>query len=534
LTTAALDLRDFNPFTTRDLANVPDAVRNQMRHRALNETYYMAKTVLGYDKLTPSAHGPACTFLDTCKCKRRMLQMPRSHLKTTIGTITKRIQDVMRDPTLRILIIGDTDTNAEKHLAKIKRHFVSNSILRWLFPENIWEDPESQAPVWSRREIVLPNSAVHGESTFDAIGAGSGVVSRHYDIINPDDLISEEEYYSETEMQRMGEWVTGLESLFVPPTEEGLLDIFCTFWRADDAYARLEDFFAHGDEKVQTGPFSFRHGEMEVFRRGAIENGELIFPEGVSMKFLERLRETNPERYAAQYANNPYASDVAYFKKEYLRFYTWMMAGHIITFKNKAGDAEKVNIRDLEIMSFCDPAAGGSKRFGGSRGAVITTGTHPRAHRVFILDCWIKRAPTDRIISEIIRQNEKWSPQLFSIEANGLQKMIKPWLEERIVRERRIDVPYVPFIPKGDKDGERRIKGLQPLFRAGQILMQEGFHELIEEYLAWRPGPGKKDGLDCLSQGLEQWGITYDDVTDEDMWQYEERIRSMRSTATGY
>jgi len=534
MTVAALDIRDFNPFDARDLATIPDKVRSQMRYRALNETYYLAKTVLGYDKLTPRAHGPLCTFLDSCKARRRMSQMPRSHFKTTIGTVTKRVQDVLNDPTLRILLIGDTDTNAEKHLAKIKRHFESNPILRWLFSDRIWDDPQAEAPTWSRREIVLPSSAVHGESTFDAIGAGSGVVSRHYDIINADDLISEEEYYSDTEMQRMIEWVTGLESLFVPPVEMGLLDIFCTFWRADDAYAKLEEFYAHHAEKIETGPYSYQHGEMAVFRRGAIEEGELIFPEGISMDFLERLREVNPERYAAQYANNPYASDVAYFRKEYLRYYGWAIKDHVITFTNKSGAIERVNISDLEVMSFCDPAAGGSKRFGGSRAAVITTGVHARTHKVFILDCWIKRATTDRIISEIVRQNERWLPSLFSIEANGLQKMIEPWLIERIEKEHRIDVPYHPYIPRGDKDGERRIKGLQPLFRAGQIIMQEGFHELIEEYLAWRPGPGRKDGLDCLSQGLEQWGVTYDDVTDEEMQEYEDRIHLARSIATGY
>jgi hypothetical protein len=512
-----------------------EAVRNQMRYRFMTESYYAAKNVLGYNKLRPLSHGPLCIFLDSCQGKRRMIQMPRSHFKTTIVTVTHRLQRVMARPSLRTLIVGDTDTNAEKHLVKIKRHLEGNALLRWLFPEVVWENPEAEAPAWSKKELQLPGAVKeHGEASFDAVGAGSGVVSRHYDEINADDLIGDDEAYSETEMSKVIEWSTGLESLFVPPIDDGQLDIPCTFWRTDDVYAFFETFYGRRQEAIPTGPFSYKRGELDVFRRAVMEEGRLIFPEGVSESFLLRLREVNPERYAAQYANNPYASDVAYFRKEYLRYYTWLTEGHVIARRLPNGNTERINVNTLEIMSFCDPHAGGSatKRFGGTRAAVVTTGVQATTGRVFILDCWIKRAPTNLIISEIIRQNERWLPQMFSIEANGLQKMIKPWLEERLAKEHRIDVPYHPYIPKGDKDGDRRIKGLQPLFRAGQIWMQEGYHELIEEYLAWPRG--RKDGLDALSQGLEHWGVGFDDITDEELYEAETRLRAGCSVTTGY
>lgn len=512
-----------------------EVVRQQMRHRFQHESYYAATNILGYTKLRPPTHGPLCIFLDTCKGKRRMIQMPRTFFKTTIVTVTHRLQRVTKRDWLRTLIVGDTDTNAEKHLVKIKRHLESNNLFRWLFPEIVWEDAEAQAPVWSKKELQLPGAVrEHGESSFDAVGAGSGVVSRHYDEINADDLIGDAEAYSEAEMSRTIEWATGLESLFVPPVEEGQLDIPCTFWRTDDVYAFFERFFGRNRPPVPTGPHSYQRGELAVFRRSVIEDGKIIFPEAVSEQFLTRLREVNPERYAAQYANNPYASDVAYFRAEYLRYYTWLTHGHVIARPMPDGNTEQVNVGNLHIMSFCDPHAGGreGRRFGGSRAAVLTTGVQAKSGRIYILDCWIKRAPTNLIISEIIRQNEKWLPQTFSIEANGLQKMIRPWLEERVAKENRIEVPYRPYIPKGDKDSERRIKGLQPLFRAGQIWMQEGFHELIEEYLAWPRGT--KDGMDALSQGLEQWGVGFDEVTDVEIEDFEKGLRRHCSVATGY
>jgi hypothetical protein len=182
----------------------------------------------------------------------------------------------------------------------------------------------------------------------------------------------------------------------------------------------------------------------------------------------------------------------------------------------------------------CDPHAGGSqsRRFKSSKAAVLTTGLDARKGRIYILDCWIKRAPTNEIVDEIIRQNEKWEPQVFSIEANGLQKMLKYWIDERVERDYKRDVPYVPYNPQGDKEGTERIGGLQPLYRSGQIYHGRGMLELEEEYLAYPRGT--KDGLDALSQGLKQWNIGWDTTEAEALGEYERALMSMRSVVTGY
>lgn len=515
------------------------AVHSQMRQRFLTESYYAATVVLGYRALRPRTHAPICRFIDTCTATRQLLQDPRSHFKTTIKTVTNTIQKLLRRPGLRVLIVGDTDTNAEKHVGKIKNQFERNALLRWLFPDLLWANPDTEAPGWTKRELFLKHRLMHGEPSLVAFGAGSAVVSWHFDYIGVDDLIADDEYLSESEMAKTIEWSTGLESLFAldEPIDKKELHVVGTYWKTNDAYAHIEKYFGGKAEPVKTGPHSYQRGTLAVFRRSARdENGEPIFPEAISKTFLDRLQQMNPERYAAQYANNPYDAATAYFKKEYLKFYTWAIANRIINIRHGDGRFERIRVDELEVYSFCDPHAGGPKKVGrfqqGGRAAVITTGTHGPTGRVIILDCCIKRMPTDKLITEIIRQNEQWDPVGFLVEANGLQKMIKPWLDERINREDRMAVPYVPFIPKGDKDGDRRIKGLQPLARAGQFYLQEGFTELIEEFQSWPNG--LKDGLDCLSQGLTKWGVGFEAVEDEVLEERERWIRSQNSTVTGY
>lgn len=529
-------LADYNPLRPGDLAQTPERVRLSMAQRGSVDTFYLATVVLGLTKLTVPTHKPLCTFLDTCELLRRIIQMPRSHFKTSIVTICHRIKNVINDPTLRILIVGNSQPNASKHLGKIKRQFESNALFRWLYPERVWEDPKgSQAQEWSNRSLYIPNPALHGEPTFDAIGALGAAVSRHYDVINPDDIIGDEEAYSEVEMERVIEWSTGLESLFVPPIEGGLLDIPCTFWKPNDVYTFLEEFYSHGADPVVTGPYSYQRGNLAVFRRGAREDGKIIFPEAVSEDFLQRLQERNPERYAAQYANDPYASGVSEFRTEWLRYYNIADSEmEHITYKNPGSDANViVKTSRLHIVSMCDPHAGGGvRKFRGTRAAVITTGVDVTNARVYILDCWIKKAQTDGIVDEILRQNERWMPQVFSIESNGFQKMLRFWVDERIRNDGLRDVPVFEYSPQGDKDSERRIKGLQPLFRAGQIWSQRGFVDLHEEYAAYPRG--FKDGLDCLAQGLLHWNIGFDSISVSEYDEYEQALSRMRNVVTGY
>lgn len=539
------------------LRDAPERVRQDMRVQALSSTWYLATIVLGYTKLLPDTHGPLCTFLDTCTGKRRLIQMPRSHFKTTITTVTHKIRLLLNNPELRMLLVGDTAPNARKHLKKIANHFEHNRLLRWLFPEKIWEDT-SAAPAWSQDQIFLPTAsgypALHGEPTIDAIGAGGAAVSRHYDIINADDLIGEDEFFSEVEMEKKIDWASGLEALFVPPVEDGLMDIPSTFWRVDDVYAFFESFFGGDAEPVRTGPYSYKKNELDVFRRGAIEGGQPIFPGAVTLQYLMRLQEKNPERYAAQYANNPYAAGVSYFRPEYRKWYEIaafdnreLMEGTPIAVREHIpvmgridhgnGIPEILSLQDGTVYTLCDPHAGGSKRkrFKGGRAAVITVLVQPAKERIVILEVWLKRATTDLIVDQLFLQNARWNPELVSVEANGLQKMLKHWIDERVERAGYPPLPYQPYIPKSEKDSELRIKGLQPLWRAGQIYGRKEFVELWEEYQAWPRG--SQDGMDCLAQVLHYADIGWDASRLEELDEVEQAVlhmRTGRSMATGY
>jgi len=74
--------------------------------------------------------------------------------------------------------------------------------------------------------------------------------------------------------------------------------------------------------------------------------------------------------------------------------------------------------------------------------------------------------------------------------------------------------PYFLFVGRLE-----RIKGLQPLFRAGQIWYQEGFTELIEETLEYTTigRSPKRDALDAMAQLLQIFGIAANEEHQRDI-----------------
>src|SRR6516225_6970940 len=93
-------------------------IRQSLRERAKRSTYFFAKAILGFRDLTVQTHGPICRTLDG-PSKRKLIVMPRDHLKTSIATIADTIRRIVIDPNIRILLGNETATNASHFLRRI-------------------------------------------------------------------------------------------------------------------------------------------------------------------------------------------------------------------------------------------------------------------------------------------------------------------------------------------------------------------------------------------------------------------------------
>lgn len=516
-----------------------DKVREELAEMGRQDLYFLITNILGYDKLTPRAHAHLCKFTqdpplyNKKPILRRMIQMPRSHFKTTICTIGDSIQEVINDPNIRILLVASSAMNAERFLKEISNHFKQNELFRWLYPEIIPND--FSKIVWNKNEITVVRDAHWREPTIDTIGSKGDVQSRHYNLIKADDIIGEKELNSESEMEKTIEWCSGLESLLVSPIKDRI-DYVGTRWRLDDVYAWVEQFYSKADDKkteVSLGPYAFVKGEIAIFRRPARdENGDPIFPELISREVLDRLMREAPHRYAAQYANDPKAEGLTTFKEEWLRFYkAGGEDGRTVLWTeqdNNGVTLEKfARPQDLERMVFCDPAVGEIKK--ACRNALLVVGVLKRSKSplIFLLDYKIGQYRVDQLVDYIFEADKKWNPDFISIEKYGFQGALEHWITERAEKD---ELPYPPVVlyprqgmQSSEMAKDQRIKGLQPFFRSGQIYIPEGASEFMEEY-TYYPRGRFKDSLDALAQGPSYWPKSENEEAEDAALEYEMKV----------
>ena len=405
--------------------SLTERVRQNLKENCLKSTYFLCKVVLGYTKLNPRVHLPMCEFVDqTEEYVRRMMLMPRTHFKTTIWTIAHTIKLVCKDPNIRILMIADTGTNASRFMQEIQQHFEHNEVFRWVFSEIV---PENFTKArWNQYEMQVNRTLIAREPTIDAIGALGGSESRHYDWIKADDLVTEKCIRSDVEMDKVIHWSGGLESLLIAQATDHI-DFVGSRKKKGDLYEHQENMYSLGMEKEEIGFCAYAIGEMAVFTRSAIEDSKVIFPEQITMRFLMRLRKTDPQRYHAQYANSPKGTGLNTFDIESLRQFSWGPDGQIIC--NHEGESVwKGSVWGLDRIILFDPSVAEKKMSSQQAILVVAKGGGPLR---FVIEAHIGHFLPDEAIDLIFELDKKWHPGMVSIEKRGFQGWVKYWLQDR-------------------------------------------------------------------------------------------------------
>ena len=156
------------------------------RELGKRDLFFLAEYVLGYSGLNRHLHGEMCDFVSDEDIKRKMILIPRGHLKSTLGTIAYTIWKIINNPEGRFLIANATQTNAAAFMREIKGHFESNETFRQLYPEVIPKDLKKTK--WNETEMQVPREKNLKEPTITAMGVGGNLVSAHYDEIICDHL----------------------------------------------------------------------------------------------------------------------------------------------------------------------------------------------------------------------------------------------------------------------------------------------------------------------------------------------------------
>lgn len=131
----------------------------------------------------------------------------REHYKSTIITVAGSIQEVLKDPDITIGIFSHTKPIAKAFLATIKREFESNTVLKQLFPDIFYEDPERQSPSWSLDNgIIVKRQSNPNMATIEAHGLVDGQpTSKHFKLLLYDDVVTDTSVYTPEQITKTTE-----------------------------------------------------------------------------------------------------------------------------------------------------------------------------------------------------------------------------------------------------------------------------------------------------------------------------------------
>lgn len=486
-----------------------------VREESLHNLYFMAQGVLNYDQLRPDAHKDLCAFLMYDQSKRKLVLMPRGHLKSTICTISRSIQFACRDiDHARICIQNAEVKKAEAFLWEIQQHWEKNEMLRQLFPELVPPKFNGAGCDWSANTASLPRNAVFKESTWTCIGAGGSGASQHFNLILPDDLIGDRQKASPAEMTAVSTWNESQEALLDSPDEDEICWIG-TRKTVDDTYDNIMKIWA---------------GELSVFIREPLENGEPIFPLKYSLKRLLRIMKNTPEVWAHDYMNNPTGKGGTDWGEYALRDFQWGDDGQSVVFRQPiSGILKAWRFSELDIVITVDPNSG--EPLAPDKAAVDVHGVSPDLE-VFVLSAWSGRPSPDGLIDRAWEDAQRWHPRKCGVEKAGQQNTIF-YLKKRF-NEEGYGCTVEPIKHDNKEKAARIRQSLDTLIKSQRLYTHPSQYNLRFQ-LSHHPqlAAHNWDEIDCLAQGPQIYssGVTQEDIEKQES--VVNRILSMRGR-TGY
>ncbi|MEW6776592.1 MAG: phage terminase large subunit [Bdellovibrionota bacterium] len=401
----------------------------------------------------------------------------RGHYKSTIITFGLTIQEILKNPEIRIGIFSQDHRTARTHLSQIKREFEGNELLKSLFPEILWQKPRGESPLWSRDHgILVRRSGNPKEPTVSSYGLVGGLpVGPHFDLLVYDDTVTKESVRSPRQIRRTTEaWEHSLGL----KAEGARIRYIGTRYHLSDTY----------DEILKRGAAIPRVHPAEV-------DGEPVL---FSSEELLELRKTmGPSTFASQMMQDPRADTHLGFRREWLE-------------KCQYREPPREAREHSNVYFLCDPAHSKKKTSDYTAIIVVALGDD-KNYRV--LDLVRDRLLLQEREEVLFALHRKWAPvAAVGYEDYGTASDQK-YLESRM-RERGQYFPIVGL--KGRLSKEDRIRRLTPLFEQGRILfppsllrtnsegeMRDLVRDFIEEEYCAFPVGAHDDLLDALSRILD-------------------------------
>jgi len=460
----------------KDVLEYQSTYYSALKQKALDSLWIFNRHVLDVEKDKASLglfQKELCNFIQENTKKKKLILIPRGHLKSTLVTIGYSVQQIVKNPNIRILILNATWQMAVDFLTEIKRHLTQNQLLIDLFG-NIADSP----PEWSQDRITVKrtNMNIKGPTVW-ATGIESNLTGSHPDLIILDDVVSRDNTQSREMIEKVILRYKDSLDLLEPG---GQLIVIGTRWTDSDFYSWILEKENNISESYDIFLKQSYTGDLYLG-----EDFHPLWGEKFNRKELQdRQREKGWYEFSAQYQNNPVPDEDADFKKEWFQYY------HV----------EEYRGAKMNSVLTIDPAISLKKEADFTAMAVTAI---DQFRNLFVKDLVRGHWKPSNIIDMIFYLFELWHPHAVLVETVSYQKALAYALQDEMRKRGR----FLPVLEKSyqERTKAERIRALQHLYEKKAVYHRKELKltPYLEDELRKFPR-GKHDDLaDVVAMSLD-------------------------------
>ena len=459
--------------------------------------------------LTKEVHLPLCKFLQLEYPLKKLVELPRGFLKTTVTSVYYPIWRAINRPSIRVLITQNTFDNAAKRVQEIRSIFEKNELFRALYPELI-PNFNSKSVRWSNECAEVNRPTTYPEGTFEAAGVGTKVTSRHYDLIIEDDLVTAESSdLSEDEIAPNMEDVS--KAIGWHKMATNLSIDYKTFERIHIGTRWFQDDIISYIKEKEPGYARFKKTVLD-------DKHNPIYPLRFDQSVLDaKKEEMGTYMYATQMMLDPTPLEKMLFKPQWTRYF------------NTAPETKNI---------LCiDPAIGESKHNCDS--AFVVAGGADNG-LIYIREAMSGRYNLTEILKLTFALIKKYEVKKLVVENIAYQEALVQAIEIEKERENdkgvkiNEDVHFsiVRETPGGKDSKDARIQSMIPYFENGKVLLTKDMNKL-EKQLREYPYGKLRDLIDVLAYALRNVYYIKSIIPEKvlDPFSYEAVIKELRDKA---
>ena len=464
----------------------PDHARIRwIRKMSDKNLFYYCVIILGMDFINHDFGYRLCWDVQKNKWEKLWV-IAREHYKSTIITCASTLWEICKDPNRTYCIYSYKQDMAKVFLGQIKQWIKDRQILRLIWPDVFWADPErgyEDNPdgtrttwTWNSAAIEVKRSKKQKEMTIETGGIqGSSKTGGHFSHQIFDDCETPNNVQTPEAIETLYNAIS--MAMNTGQTENLNTCFIGTFYAKADAYTRMIK-----DHLV----------DQAIIQSCYDEKGNSIC---YSAEALEKKRKKigSISGWATQMLCDPSLSAQNTFNEEWIQYWSA---------NNRA---------NLNIYTFVDPSSGKTSKKHDF--TVMWTVGFNSLGQMMILDLRRDKMNFKQKWESLIDIKKTYNPLMFYYEEVGMQSDIESLQREMDLNN--VFFPITKYSPIGKGDKASRIEKVvfkvsqhevwfpefcyHPNFQ-GEIVDMMG--EFIREEIYGYPNTPHDDGLDCLSQAV--------------------------------